>query len=317
MAVNYDKPERWKQDTLDSVDQYNSWFMAFAPSAFRTTRIETTKHVEQAILDSNNMLGLSPDLLRSHPGMLPTLRMSCCPPLAVDRLVGLAYSDKNLIKKMEEGKLPKKMKQAALGLHLGRIMEVIRKLLDPDIFIWIPDRRTPTEAERYRASTIVADRLSGARANPIIKNAQESRQLALIECYLTGKGYRKKAHLSSGLLNTMEPGTFCFHFGVPTSKGAKKVSVSVDVLIQPHNPRPNKIPILIEAKSAGDFTNTNKRRKEEAQKANQLRATYGDDISYVVFLCGYFNAGYLGYEASELIDWIWEHRIEDIDQLGI
>jgi type II restriction enzyme len=97
MAVNLDKPQRWKQDTLDSVDQYNSWFMAFAPDAFRTTRIETTRHVEQAILDSNNMLDLSPDLLRSHPSMLPTLRMSCCPPLAVDRLVGVSYSDKNLI----------------------------------------------------------------------------------------------------------------------------------------------------------------------------------------------------------------------------
>ena len=33
--------------------------------------------------------------------------------------------------------------------------------------------------------------------------------------------------------------------------------------------------------------------------------------------CGYFDAAYLGYEAAEGIDWIWEHRAQDLDQLGI
>jgi hypothetical protein len=74
---------------------------------------------------------------------------------------------------------------------------------------------------------------------------------------------------------------------------------------------------MIEAKSAGDFTNVNKRRKEEAKKMSQLLDTFGDSICYVLFLCGYFGAPYLGYEAAEGIDWIWEHRIEDMEQLGI
>lgn len=67
----------------------------------------------------------------------------------------------------------------------------------------------------------------------------------------------------------------------------------------------------MEAKSAGDYTNTNKRQKEEATKAHQLRAKYGKNIDFVLFLCGYFDAGYLGYEAAEFIDWVWEHRIDD------
>jgi hypothetical protein len=92
MPVNLDKPHLWKQDTQASVDLYNKWFMKFAPKAFRDTRLQVTKSVEQAILDSDDMRGLSPDLLLSRPGILPTLRMSCCPPLAVDRLVGLAYT---------------------------------------------------------------------------------------------------------------------------------------------------------------------------------------------------------------------------------
>jgi hypothetical protein len=99
--------------------------------------------------------------------------------------------------------------------------------------------------------------------------------------------------------------------------GAKKVKIPIDVVIQPKVRRPNHFPILIEAKSAGDFTNVNKRRKEEAEKMAQLKARFGDQVEFVLFLCGYFNAGYLGYAAADGMDWIWEHRIEDMDQLGL
>ncbi len=77
------------------------------------------------------------------------------------------------------------------------------------------------------------------------------------------------------------------------------------------------MPLLIEAKSAGDYANTNKRRKEEATKFRQLTSTYGDDVRFVLFLCGYFDAGYLGYEAAEGIDWVWEHRMDDLAKFGI
>lgn len=70
-------------------------------------------------------------------------------------------------------------------------------------------------------------------------------------------------------------------------------------------------------KSAGDFTNTNKRRKEEAIKIEQLRKTYGNGAGLVLFLCGYFDSGYLGYEAAEGIDWVWEHRVADLEKAGV
>jgi hypothetical protein len=65
------------------------------------------------------------------------------------------------------------------------------------------------------------------------------------------------------------------------------------------------------------ISNCTTTRKEEATKITQLKATYGEDVVFVLFLCGYFDAAYLGYEAAEGIDWIWEHRIEDFNQLGI
>jgi len=40
-------------------------------------------------------------------------------------------------------------------------------------------------------------------------------------------------------------------------------------------------------------------------------------MKFNLFLCGYFDSGYLGYEASEGIDWVWEHRIDDLALFGI
>ena len=69
--------------------------------------------------------------------------------------------------------------------------------------------------------------------------------------------------------------------------------------------------------SARPIRSTNSRRKEEAVKAEQLKKTFGGDVEFVLFLCGYFDSAYLGYEAAEGIDWIWEHRIADLEKAGV
>jgi hypothetical protein len=319
MPINTDKAHLWKADTRASVDQFNKWFMAYAPKAYRDTRSQTVAHVERGLLMTDDLTNIVPDVIKESPDILPTLRMSTCPPLARDRLIGLADSTKNLVGTLENGKLPPQISPALLDEHLARITGIISQMLDVDIFPWITENRRPTEEERYRSSTIVADRLCGAVAEPIVRNAQEKRQLALLSKYLIERGYKLKEHLSGQLLDQMEPGTFAFRLNVKVRNsltGGKAVNIPVDAVIQPKSATLPHLPILIEAKSAGDFTNVNKRRKEEAVKMSQLKAAYGEGVVFVLFLCGYFDAAYLGYEAAEGIDWIWEHRMEDLDQLG-
>ena len=217
---------------------------------------------------------------------------------------------------MENGKLPIKMQATNLDAELNKLCNILSRLLDRDIFPWLDSRTAPTDHERDRASTIVADRLCSAVANPIVRNAQEQRQLALIGDYLDRRGYRKQAHPPSKPLVAMEPGTYTFRMNLAVGK-AHKVNIPVDVVIQPKKLRKDRLPILVEAKSAGDFTNTNKRRKEEATKIHQLQATYGKTVVFVLFLCGYFGSDYLGYEAAEGLDWVWEHRIDDLAKLGL
>jgi len=311
MAVNRDKPDQWKADIAQSVDMYNKWFLKFAPVTFRETRIATTKDVEKTLKATTNLTDISVSLLKTHPSVLPTLRMSTCPPIAVDRLIGLASVNQNLVKKMEEGELPKRIVAQDLAAQLERISTIIEKMADPDVFVWLGRSDPATEQEIYRAATIVADRLCGSVANPIIRNAQEQRQLATIAAWLEARGYAKAG--GGVQFDTIRPGTFSFRLNVPvTREDGSRVNIPIDAVIMPHTSKPGDLPLLVEAKSAGDFTNVNKRRKEEATKMNQLRHTYGADIRFVLFLCGYFDTGYLGYEAAEGIDWVWEHRIDDL-----
>ena len=129
MAVNRDKPGKWKADIAQSVDMYNDWFMNFAPMAFRETRIQTTKDVEAALHSTSNLTNIQPATMRKHPEILPTLRMSTCPPLAVDRLIGLAGVSTNLVKRMElEKKLPMRMSAAAADADLAKIAATIQKM---------------------------------------------------------------------------------------------------------------------------------------------------------------------------------------------
>jgi hypothetical protein len=318
LPVNRDNPDRWKADIAQSVDLFNSWFLAFAPKAFRETRIATTRQVEDALGWTENLTRITADVLREHPSVLQMLRMATCPPIARDRLIGLSGAWKTLIGYMEhKNALPPKMSTGTFEKEAQKIILTIKKLIDPDIFTWLAGRKQPEAAEVHRAATIVADRLCGAIADPIVRNAQEARQLSVIAKWLKRRGY---APVPKGVrFDAMEPGTFGFRLNVPVKLETveRPVNIPIDVLVMPKKGRKDHFPLLIEAKSAGDFTNVNKRRKEETTKMAQLRRNYGKQVRFVLFLCGYFDSGYLGYEAAEGIDWVWEHRIDDLEEFGL
>lgn len=294
--------------------------MKFAPAAYRTNRVQTASQVEKTLLATKNLRAIGRDLLSKNPSVLPTLRMCTCPPLAVDRLIGLSGVSANLVKSMErKNRLPPRMLPENLNTDLERIGTIVTIMADRDIFVWLDRKNEPSAEELSRASTIVADRLCGSIANPIIRNAQEQRQLTAISDWLTKLNYTNVPPGEVKTFDQMEPGTFSLRLNVPVEQegAVETVNISVDAVVMPKASKIDDLPVLIEAKAAGDFANVNKRRKEEAMKMSQLRRTYGNGLLYILFLCGYFDTGYLGYEAAEGIDWIWEHRIDDFYELGL
>jgi len=217
MGVNLDKPHLWKEDIAHSVDLYNEWFLKFAPKTYRKERVKATKQVEAMLHRTNHLRNLTANELRNHPSILFALRMSTAPPIARDRLVGLAAVSKSLVNNMElKQRLPPRMKATTLEANLRRITEMIVRLADIDIFPWLGENRDPTEQEVYRAATIVADRQCGANADPIVRNAQEKRQLREIKRWLEARGYKDMT--GKVLLDTMKSGMFVFRLNVPGLK---------------------------------------------------------------------------------------------------
>ncbi len=145
MPINADKPHFWKADTRASVDQFNEWFMEFAPKAYRDTRKKTIENVEQGLLLTKDLTTITSDVIKATPGILPTLRMSTCPPLARDRLIGLADSSKNFVGCLEGGALPVQISPELLEHHLRKITGILSRMLDVDIFPWLQGKRRPTE----------------------------------------------------------------------------------------------------------------------------------------------------------------------------
>jgi hypothetical protein len=317
MAINAEKRHLWAGDTRASVELYNNWYMDFAPEVAKREWQRATAEVLSVLDRLDNLRGLRPEHILNDPSVLPVLRMCTAPPIAVDRLVGLSGASKSLVMSLEEGRLPDRMPRAQVRQHLDAVSATLGRMFDPGLFTWLASGNAPTAEERLRAAAVVADRLSSSRANPAIRNEQEARQLRVLSGWLEARGYRIQAHPAGTPVERMATGTYTFRLTVAAGPRHATVNIPVDCVIQPLNPRPSRLPVLVEAKSAGDFTNVNKRRKEEASKMHQLQERYGRDVEYILLLGGYFDSGYLAYEAEAGIDWVWEHRIDDFAQIGL
>jgi len=129
MPVNSDKPQGWKKDIARSVDLYNDWFIKFAPQAYRSARADATVAVESALKLTKNLTDLSPSILQQNPSVLPMLRMSTAPPIARDRLIGLARVPAGLVFSMEIYKrIPRRATE--FESNLKKISAIILKLCD-------------------------------------------------------------------------------------------------------------------------------------------------------------------------------------------
>ena len=316
-TVNRTNPDRWNDDTALSVSFYNNWFLKFAPATYIEARRKAKEDVDDMLHITKNLSCITSDVILQNPKIVATLRLCTAPPVARDRLAGLIGETNNsFIKNLENASVPVKKKASVVRKNILDIIDVLKKLFDVELFPWIKEGRSPKSKELLLTRGVIVDRFCGSLSDPIIRNAQEKRQLQTIEKYLKELGYNEVKPNEIHNVNEMRKGTFAFHYNVPTHKNdGKDVNVTVDVIVKRKGS--NRLPLLIECKSAGDYTNTNKRRKEESDKMAGLKRTYGNDVDYVLFLCGYFNSAYLGYEAAEQIDWVWEHRIDDMKKLGL
>jgi hypothetical protein len=226
--------------------------------------------------------------------------------MARDRFVGFSGANKSLVTAMErDGVIPARARR--IGMQLQVMCDFLRPLLDPGLFCWLQDDRAPTATERDKARLVIGERLASAFYLPVLRNAQEARQKELLRAYLEGEGFEESLDPPF----EMPPGTFGFGRNVPVVReDDQPQNLPVDCVVSPLD---EELPLAcVELKSAGDFTNVNKRRKEESDKHDALKRAHGDDAVFLLQLFGYFGHSYLGFEAAAGIDWAWDHRLSDL-----
>jgi hypothetical protein len=312
MANREKSPSEWDLDIDQSVADYNNWYLNHSPGMWAAARGRAVVEAEEAMKATTDFRDLGPAALKARPGALFVARMAISPSMARDRFVGFSGTNKSLVTLMErDGKLPSDMK--ALASELKKMCAFLTPLLDPGLFPWVAAERAPTAEERERALLVLGERLAAAVYLPMLRNEQEARQKVLMRSFLEENGFEESRK------GAWEMASGAFAFGrnveVVRADGAPQ-NLPVDCVVAPLD---DDLPLAcIELKSAGDFTNVNKRRKEESDKHDALERAYGHDAIFLLQLFGYFGRSYLSFEASAGIDWAWDHRLLDFDEhLGV
>jgi hypothetical protein len=113
-----------------------------------------------------------------------------------------------------------------------------------------------------------------------------------------------------------EPGTYTFFISMPVGMG-KESLLPIDALVQPIKSRADGLPVLIKTESYSAFAQAMQHKSAHFADVRALRMTYGNDVPFALMLGGYCGAGYLGTQAAEGIDWVWQHRVADLQSLGL
>jgi hypothetical protein len=302
------QPTDWQPDIDQSVGEYNEWYLAHAPDLWAEARGRAVLAAAEAMDLTDAFRSFTPDLLRQLPRLVTVGRIAVAPPWARDRLVYFAEVSKNLVTKMElENIIPQRARD--VNDQLERIAEVVNTALDPGLFVWLEQGRGPTALERDKALLVIGERLTRNFYDPLLRNAQERRQKALMGTWLRARGFEESPVAAFSL----QPGQFGMGRNVvAVREDGQPQNLPTDCVIRPLD---TDLPLVcLEMKSAGDFTNVNKRRKEESDKHDAYARAHGDKVLMLLQLFGYFDRTYLGFEASAGIDWAWDHRLEDLEE---
>ncbi len=159
--------------------------------------------------------------------------------------------------------------------------------------------------------------------NPVetrkVHQAQTQWYLGLIQSWLTERGYDRLEFDTSAKLPGLPPGTFASRLkaSIQSSGDSRRNQSQVDVVVKPKQPASVSQPIIVLTALFGSFEESFHRRKTDVNRISKFRLAYGEDVPIVLALWGYVDAGYLGCQAAEGIDWVWAHRLNDLVECEI
>ena len=232
--------------------------------------------------------------LWSTEGGRTAFRYLGAPPISTDDLETLA-----------EAKLSAGAAQDAAGAR-GRLIAVMKAILDPRRFPWIAQQRPPTKSELHAAVLATTSLIASQRVQTLRRGDEKSMVEGAVRGVLVGRGWvpapARPARGIQNLLNDSPPeNTFLTQVNLGSD--------NADVLIRLRDGRL----LAIECKGSNSEINSRKRlNKEAVQNARAWLTKFGAQVVPAVALQGVFKDRYL-VEAQETPMLIfWGHRLEDL-----
>ena len=308
--MNAKSPELWDDDRLMAKQKIISWLADYKDAENLRFEIETsTRLILENIFTQKSL----ESVISKNPEALKVLRSLTRRDIGVSQMATFLNVTTNVLESFESGR------KISEGLAL-RAENILLKELDQGISGWILEGREPSTEEFDRTLWISSDRILRRSTSTSLRYKHEPRQLEKLENYLNSKGLKKIDGSSiKDPRSEMPMGTYSFRVSVQgmTSDGLILMQ-TVDALIKPFSKSDDLLPIFLEAKSMTDEVNPNKRQKEEAQKVESAKRRWqleNERLNFVLLLGGTVPKRYLQVEAGSDLDWIWEHRVEDLDLL--
>lgn len=308
--MNARTPEKWEADRTEAKFQIISWLSEITNAEDLRKSIESSTRGTLETLTGKQSLG---DIIVSDPGSLTVLRSLTRRDIGTSQMATFLGITTNKLEGIEAGRnSPEEI--------VAEAEVILLKELDSSLAGWISEGREPSLEEFNRTLWISSDRILRRNTATSLRYQHEPRQLAKLEDFLRRQGYTEVEGSSvKDLRRGMPKGTYAFRVNVEgkTSDGLA-LKQTVDALIKPFSSSEGLLPIFLEAKSMTDEVNPNKRQKEEAQKVESARRrwqTPEERLNFILLLGGTVPKRYLQVEAGSDLDWIWEHRVEDLQLL--
>lgn len=308
--MNAKNPERWEDDRVIAKKEIISWLAEAADAKDLRISIEQkTRKVLEKIVGVKSLK----QVILDDTGSLTVLRSLTRRDIGASQMATFLETTTNNLESVEAGR--------KTSDHIAdSAEEILLKELDQSISGWILEGKKPTDEEFNRALWIASDRILRRSTSTDLRYKHEPRQLEKLENFLRGEGYTPVESSSiKEPRSGMPKGTYAFRVNIQgqTSDGLALMQ-TVDALIKPFSRSDNLLPIFLEAKSMTDEVNPNKRQKEEAQKVESARRrwqTETERLNFILLLGGTVPKRYLQVEAGSDLDWVWEHRVEDLKVL--
>lgn len=308
--MNAKTPERWEQDREIAKKEIISWLAEVTDSQELRDRIEyQTRSILERIIGRKSLR----EVILEDAGSLTVLRSLTRRDIGTSQMATFLGTTTNRLESIEARKRDSaEISSAAESILVNE--------LDRGIAGWILESEVPSDSEFDRTLWIASDRILRRSTSTDLRYKHEPRQLEKLEQFLVSMGYSSADGASvKNPRKDLAQGTYAFRVSVEgqTSDGLSLMQ-TVDALIKPFSKSQDLLPIFLEAKSMTDEVNPNKRQKEEAQKVESARRRWQspeERLNFVLLLGGTVPRRYLQVEAGSDLDWIWEHRVEDLDLL--